>query len=151
MLPVIVAAADDEPLLGPDDLCPDGEAFADEAFGDRVECSAPCHTYAMLPGNSAQAAAQSARSSLWTLPVRSTCSARAIAPFGIVLHAVGRVGHHQLGDASPSSALTVTASVLSPQTTRCGPRHQMSPATRHRGLGDRRNFVLVGQTLARPG
>src|SRR5205807_639574 len=35
MLPVIVAAADDEALLGPDDLRPDGEALAGQALRDR--------------------------------------------------------------------------------------------------------------------
>ena len=35
MLPVIVAAADDQALLGPDDLGADGEALRDQALGDR--------------------------------------------------------------------------------------------------------------------
>ena len=44
MLPVIIAAADDQPLLGPDDLRADGEALALQAVGNGRGLQRACQT-----------------------------------------------------------------------------------------------------------
>ena len=69
VLPVIVAAADDQPGLVPDDLRADGKAAGLEAGGDRGGVQGAMPDIDTSPGNSAQASRQSARSSFSTLPL----------------------------------------------------------------------------------
>jgi hypothetical protein len=42
--PVVIPLAHDQPLLGPDDLGPDGEAALEKTLGDIVDRRAPCQT-----------------------------------------------------------------------------------------------------------
>jgi hypothetical protein len=97
VLPVIVTAPDHRPLLGPDDLGPDGKPMAPQAFRHRdgVERSMP---------DVCDAAGKEAPGGLpvRTLIVSDLADARGsvhahpMAPGGIVFHAIGWVGDHQM-------------------------------------------------------
>ena len=96
MLPVVIAAAEHQPVLCPDDLGADGEARGDQAVGhsrcvQRAMPNIGHITWKEGPG---------------LAPVRAVViqdlarslglgRARLVAPRGIVLDAVGRVGHHE--------------------------------------------------------
>ncbi len=93
---MIIAAAQNQPVLGPDDLGANIEPRCFEAFcnGGRVQSAMPDIgniTREQGPG---------------LAPVRTViiqhlagafglCGTRLVAPARIVLHAVGRIGHHQ--------------------------------------------------------
>ncbi len=68
---MVMATAEDQALLRPDDLRTDVEAAGDEAVRYRggMQGAVP-DVGDVTPGNSAQASRQSARSSFRTLPVR---------------------------------------------------------------------------------
>ena len=68
MLPVVVAAAQGEAVLGPDDLGADVEARGLQDSCTVAGVAAGVPDVGDVPGNSAQASRQSARSSLATLP-----------------------------------------------------------------------------------
>lgn len=96
VLPVIVAAAQHQPVLGPDDLRPDGKASGGEAFGHgrRVQGSMPDigdiareQRPGLAPVGAVVVQDPAGASGL--------CCTRLVAPGRIVFHAIGRIGHHQ--------------------------------------------------------
>jgi hypothetical protein len=71
-----------------------------------------------------------------------------MAPFRIVCHAIRRVGHHQRREHIPEERLDGfgVGTVSTGHAVRA--KAPDIADDRHRGLGDWRNLVLVGETLA---
>jgi len=96
VLPVVITAAQDQPLLGPDDLRPDGEASDFKTFGDRG-----CMQRAMLDIGDVAGEERPRLAPVGAIIVQHLARAlglgRAclVAPARIILHTVGWIGHHQ--------------------------------------------------------
>ena len=108
MLPVVVAAAEHQPLLGPDDLAADGEAGRLEALGDgrRVQRAMP--DVGDVAGEQRPGLAPVGAVVVQHLagaPGRG--GAGLVAPGRVVVDAVGRVGDHQLRRHAVEQALDV--------------------------------------------
>ena len=147
MLPVVVAASKDQPILGPDDLGADVESRTRSGCrrrspraGRRARHRRRRREKAPRPRASPPGRHSRPCRCAWSLPPG------AISPGWIVFDAIGRVGDHQSAGARRSSARsTVAASVLSPQTSRWRPRtrHRPEPTT---GFGQRFGHVVrIGQ------
>ena len=144
MLPMIVATAEDQPVLCPDDLRPDGEARVRQAVGHgrgmqrtvpdighiaRKQCPSLSPIGAVIVQHLAG-----------TLGLGSTCL---VPPRRIVFNAIGRVGDHQQGAdiAQQTPDHISTGAVAADQAV----RPQLPEIARHRYRRDRRlgNVILT--------
>ena len=97
VLPVVVAAAEHQPLLGPDDLAADREAAGVEAVGDGGGVQRPVPDVGDLAGKQRPGLAPVGPVVVQHLagaPGRG--GARPVAPGRVVGHAIGRIGRHQM-------------------------------------------------------
>ena len=99
MLPVIIAAADHQPGLVPDDLRADDEAGSFETRCDRAGVQRAVPDIGDIAGKERPGLAPVGAvvvehlSAGQRAPIRKS---RAFAPAWIVVHAIGRIGHHQV-------------------------------------------------------
>ena len=81
---------------------------------------------------------------------RGVVDAPAMAPFRIVLDAVGRVGDHQCGHVPGQQRLHQARISAVAAGNAMGSELPDVSRLRYRDLGDLRDFVLVGQAGSRP-
>ena len=94
VLPVVVAAAEHQPLLGPDDLRADGEAAGDEALGDGGRRAARRARH-RRPRRGTAPRPRASRPGRRSAPCRcawSPTARRVLRQDGVVVDAIGRVG-----------------------------------------------------------
>ena len=96
MLPVIISPAENEPVLGPDDLRPDGKTGGGQAFGDGRGMQRAMPDIGHIAGKQ-----RPGRAPVGTIVVQHLAGpfglgrARLVAPGWVIFHAIGRIGHHQ--------------------------------------------------------
>ena len=98
MSPVIIAAADHQPRLVPDDLRPDGKARARQTLGHRRGVQRPVPDVCDIPGEQRPGLAPVGAVVVHHSAHRgaSAVQLQLLAPAWIVVHPVRRVGHHQV-------------------------------------------------------
>jgi len=144
VLPVVIATAENEALLGPDDLRPDVEAYRHEALGHLCRVQRTVPDIGDIAGEQRPSLAPVGPVVVQHLAgALGLGLARLVAPGRVIFHAIGWIGHHQEGphiaqqppDYIGRSAVTVDQPV----------RSELPKIARHRYRRDRRfgNVIFI--------
>src|SRR5690242_10746241 len=97
MLPVIIAAADHQSLLRPDDLGADGKVLTDQTFGNRPGMQRGVPDIRDVAGEERPGGGPvRALVVRYFANTRGLVDAALMSPVRVIVHAIGRVGDHEL-------------------------------------------------------